>query len=153
MNARMLSLVLVAGLASWMAFASDGPLKPMSQQALLARLQADADAPFVLDVRTPEEFVAGHVPGAINIPHDRLAGRLAEVPRDRDVVVYCRSGRRAVMAGEVLAGEGYNRLHHLEGDMIGWADADRPTEKPQDPEACRAALARAEPAPRACYAQ
>ena len=47
---------------------------------------------FVLDVRTPEEFAAGHVPGAVNVPHDQLASRLAEVPKDKDVVLYCQSG-------------------------------------------------------------
>ena len=55
----------------------------MTQDAFLASPKADAKAPFVLDVRTPEEYVAGHVPGAVNIPHDQVAARLAEVPKDK----------------------------------------------------------------------
>jgi rhodanese-related sulfurtransferase len=105
---------------------------------------------FVLDVRAPEEYAAGHVPGAVNIPHDQIAARLAEVPKDRDVVLYCRSGRRAAMAGEVLSGNGYTRLQHLEGDIVGWQEKQRPVEVPRDPSACAAALKAGKPQAEAC---
>jgi phage shock protein E len=127
-------------LATAASFAGEGALAPLSQQAFLERI-AGRDAPYVLDVRTAEEYVAGHVPGALNIPHDQLASRLAEVPKDRDVVLYCRSGRRALLAGEVLEQAGYTRLEHLEGDIIAWTEQGRPMEKPRDPAACTAALA------------
>jgi rhodanese-related sulfurtransferase len=55
--------------------------------ALRAEL-ASEHPPFVIDVRSPEDYAAGHIPGAINIPGDQLSSRLAEVPRDRPVVVY-----------------------------------------------------------------
>jgi len=84
----------------------------------------------VLDVRTPEEFAAGHVPGAVNISHEQLAARLAEVPKDKDVVLYCRSGKRAGMAADVLRANGYTRLSHLEGDMLAWSANGRPIAKP-----------------------
>ena len=88
----------------------------------IAREAARDPALVVLDVRTPEEFAAGHVPGAINVPHDQLEGRLAELAplRDKDVVVYCKSGRRSALALEVLGRNGYTRLRHLEGDMPAW---------------------------------
>jgi len=98
----------------------------MSQDALLQHQQQHADHLFVLDVRTPEEFAAGHVPGAVNISHEQLASRLAEVPKDKDVVLYCRSGRRAGMAADVLHANGYTRLSHLEGDMQAWVANGRP---------------------------
>lgn len=141
-------LALAAGLAT----AADPPLAPVSPQALVERLDDGPKAPFVLDVRTAEEYVAGHVPGAVNIPHDQLASRLAEVPRDRDVVLYCRSGRRVQMAAEVLAGSGYARLEHLQGDMPAWAGQGRPVEKPRDAAACVAALSSGAPAQKACVA-
>jgi NADPH-dependent 2,4-dienoyl-CoA reductase/sulfur reductase-like enzyme/rhodanese-related sulfurtransferase len=58
--------------------------------------------PWLLDVRTPSEFAAGHVPGAVNIPVDELRGRLGEVPRDRPLVVYCQVGQRGYLAVRIL---------------------------------------------------
>ncbi len=69
----------------------------------------------VIDVRTPEEFVSGHVPGAVNIPYDEIARRLAEVgPKDAPVVLYCRSGRRSGIAAEELAKAGYTKVFDLQ---------------------------------------
>jgi rhodanese-related sulfurtransferase len=72
------------------------------------------------------------------------------VPKDKDVVLYCRSGRRAGIAAEVLAGHGYERLLHLEGDIVAWVDEGRPVETPKDPAACVAALTAGQPAEQAC---
>ncbi len=103
---------------------------PMSQEALLEHQARHPDHLFVLDVRTPQEYAEGHVPGAVNVPHDKLAARLAEVPKDKDVVLYCKSGRRTAIAADVLAANGYTRLSHLEGDMNAWVARGRPIEKP-----------------------
>lgn len=132
------------------ALATDPLTTAVSPEALRERLDDGAKAPYVLDVRTPEEYVGGHVPGAVNIPHDQVASRLAEVPKDRDVVLYCRSGRRAQLAAGVLAENGYSRLQHMQGDMPAWADRGGPVEKPRDAAACTAALASGEPSKEAC---
>jgi rhodanese-related sulfurtransferase len=115
------------------AAASAQPAAKMAQMSQEALLEHQAKHPqhlFVLDVRSPEEFKEGHVPGAVNIPYDQMASRLAEVPKDKDVVLYCRSGRRAGIAAEVLGNNGYTRLSHLEGDMPAWIEKGRPVEKP-----------------------
>jgi phage shock protein E len=109
----------------------------VSQDALLARQAKHDPALFLLDVRTPEEFAAGHVPGAVNIPHDQVDARVGEVPKDKDVVLYCRSGHRASLAATVLAKNGYTRLSHLEGDMNGWVEKGRPVEGAAPPVAAR----------------
>ena len=140
MNTRTLALGLVAAVAVSFAAFADGELAPLSQDAYLALPKSGEQAPFVLDVRAPEEFVTGHVPGAVNIPYDQVAARLAEVPKDKDVVLYCRSGRRAGMAAEVLAANGYTRLKHLEGDMPAWIEKGRPVEMPKNAAACVTAL-------------
>ena len=101
-------------------------VQPMSQDALLQHQAQHPDHLFLLDVRTPQEYAEGHIAGAVNVPYDQLATRLAEVPKDKDVVLYCRSGRRAGIAADVLAANGYTRLSHLEGDMIAWTEKGRP---------------------------
>lgn len=72
----------------------------------------------LLDVRTPEEFAAGHIDGALLVPVDELEGRLTEVSRDRPVVVYCRSGGRSARAASILGEAGYE-VHDL-GGMSSW---------------------------------
>ncbi len=85
----------------------------------------------LLDVRTPAEYAEGHLPGAINIPHTELASRLAELSasRDRDIVVYCRSGNRSEQALGVLREAGFSRVFHLKGDYIRWSEEKRPVVK------------------------
>jgi phage shock protein E len=72
----------------------------------------------LLDVRTPEEFSGGHLDGARNIPVDEVSQRLAEIPRDKTVVVYCRSGARSARAAGVLRRAGY-QARDL-GPMSAW---------------------------------
>lgn len=105
------------------------PATPITQEQLLQRQAQHPDRLFVLDVRTPEEYAEGHVPAAANVPHDQIAARLADVPKDKDVVLYCRSGRRVALAADVLSANGYTRLSHLEGDMAAWTENGRPVEK------------------------
>ena len=127
---RNLALTFSALLVATLAFAAEPAVSLVSQEALLERQQKADPELFVLDVRTPEEFAAGHVPGAVNIPHDQVAVRLMDVPKDKDVVIYCRSGRRAALAAEALAAKGYTRLGHLDGDMVAWEAKGRPVERP-----------------------
>ena len=100
----------------------------ISPDALLGRQAEQDPSLLLLDVRTPAEYAAGHVPGAVNIPYDQVASRLGEIPKDKDVVLYCHSGRRAGLAAEALEANGYTRLQHLQGDMQGWQKDGRPVE-------------------------
>jgi len=85
--------------------------------------------PFVfVDVRTPEEFKAGHVPGAVNIPVSEIGDRLNEVPKDKQVYVYCHSGKRAAKASTVLAKAGFN-VENIPESMQGWKAAGYPIAK------------------------
>ena len=132
---RRVPLSFAALIVATVALANP-PLPAVSGATLEARIDSGDRDVVVLDVRSPEEFAAGHVPGALNIPFDQVAQRFAEVPQDKDVVLYCRSGRRAGIAAEALAAQGYTRLMHLEGDMPAWIEQGRPVEKPADPGAC-----------------
>lgn len=71
----------------------------------------------VVDVRTPEEYAEGHVPGALNIPFDELALRHGEIgPPATPVLLYCRSGRRSAIAADTLAAQGFSAVW----DMKTW---------------------------------
>ncbi len=68
-----------------------------------------------VDVRTPEEYAAGHVPGAVNVPYDQLAKRYAELgPPATPLLLYCHSGRRSGIAVQILKAKGYTRLYDLQ---------------------------------------
>jgi rhodanese-related sulfurtransferase len=103
----------------------------VAPEELVARL--GGESPFVLiDVRTPEEFAAGHIPGALNIPYDELPARLHELEgrQGDEVVVYCRTGRRAKIAEDALTEAGFVNVRDLEGHMVAWTAADYPLSDP-----------------------
>ncbi len=72
---------------------------------------------FLLDVRHPEELSVECVPGAINIPLDQLRARLGELPRDREILVFCRSGQRAYYATRILVQNGFD-ARNISGGML-----------------------------------
>ncbi|MFC3092619.1 rhodanese-like domain-containing protein [Alteromonas sediminis] len=86
----------------------------------------------LVDVRTPEEFAAGHIPGAINIPHKDIEAHLATLsPLEKEgLILFCRSGKRAGYAIEKLKDAGMSNLTHMEGDMKAWFAAELPIETP-----------------------
>jgi rhodanese-related sulfurtransferase len=94
-----------------------------------AKARIDGKTPlFILDVRQPDEFRAGHIAGAKLIPLNELPRRLDELPKDKDILCVCRSGSRSGAATGQLARAGYNALN-LRGGMIGWQGAGFPVKK------------------------
>ena len=106
----------------------------MSAEALLAALDGPA-APLLLDVRSREEYRAGHIPGAVHVEYSllpRVADRLrpeADVP----VVVYCETGVRSRIARASLRAAGYTGIYQLRGDMRDWRAQRRPTARVSGP--------------------
>jgi len=72
-----------------------------------ARRLVREESALLVDVRSPAEFGGGHADGAINLPLQQLGSRLSELPRDRPVVLYCRSGARSASAASMLSGQGF----------------------------------------------
>ncbi|SNR41936.1 rhodanese-like domain-containing protein [Blastococcus mobilis] len=83
----------------------------------------------LLDVRTRQEFKAGHAPRSRNIPLDQLAGRLREVPAHRRVITVCRSGARSARAAALLRNEGRDVVD-VRGGMLAWQRAGLPLDGP-----------------------
>jgi len=112
-------------------FAADAGAPLITQVQLLERLARKDPDLVVLDVRTAAEFAAGHVPGARNVSHDLLASRIDELAavRDKQVVLYCRSGRRTLLAEDILRKAGFRNLAHLEGDYLAWEAEKQPIER------------------------
>jgi phage shock protein E len=122
-------VILAAGLAV-AAFAEDaGSAKAPSISATDLSAQRESGvAPLVIDVRTPAEYASGHVPGAVNIPFDQVAKRIAEVDAPNGVALYCMVGPRARKGESALLAAGYESVFHLEGGLAAWQAAGLPVE-------------------------
>lgn len=79
----------------------------------------------LVDVREPDEWAAGHAPSARHIPLGQLGARAAEIPKDSDVYMICRSGVRSARAVQALAGGGWQALN-VDGGMQAWHAAGLP---------------------------
>lgn len=79
----------------------------------------------LLDVREPDEWVAGHIDGAVHVPMGQLAARQDEIATDREVVCVCRSGGRSGQVAAALQQAGYD-AHNLDGGMQAWSRAGLP---------------------------
>lgn len=75
----------------------------------------------LVDVRTEAEVAQGVIAGAIHIPLHLLPLRAADIPQDKPVVIYCRSGARSAQACAFMAAQGYDNMHNLSGGIMAWA--------------------------------
>ena len=125
MNKAILAALLLWSSTGLVAYSQAGAAIGTIESQVLAQRITNGDAPLILDVRTPAEYAEGHLPGAINIPHDELASRFDElgVERDVEVVVYCRTGRRAGLAESVLVETGFSSVLDLNGHWRDWSGA------------------------------
>lgn len=87
---------------------------------------ANGAPPLLLDVRAPREWAARHIEGSHNLPLNRLRDRLAEIPRDRPIVVHCAGGYRSSIAASLLQQQGITRLAEMTGGLAAWDAATLP---------------------------
>jgi rhodanese-related sulfurtransferase len=97
----------------------------LSPQQVADLIEGD-DAELV-DVRTPEEYEAGHIAGARHIPLEKLSGEADTLPTDGTVVFYCRVGERSGMAAAALQASGRD-ARNMAGGLLAWAEERRPLE-------------------------
>lgn len=85
-----------------------------------AKAMVDSGDVFILDVRTQEEYDAGHISGSTLIPVEVIGTRLNEIPKDRKILVYCRSGRRSIEASKILVNNGFEEIYNMNGGIDDW---------------------------------
>ena len=100
---------------------------PEIKPAALKLLLEGAAPPLVLDVREPWELEAARLPGTVDIPMNEVPKRLAELPRDRDIVVMCHGGVRSMKVAFFLAQNGFTRVANLTGGIHAWANEVDPS--------------------------
>jgi rhodanese-related sulfurtransferase len=126
---RFFAVVLVLCLAAPAFAQTEAPSEaPSIAPSELNTRRESGEAPVVIDVRTAEEYAAGHIPGAINIPYDQVAERISEVEAPHGVALYCRVGPRARKGEAALLSAGYTSVLHIEGGFTAWKEAGLPVE-------------------------
>lgn len=121
----MVRLALLALLALGL-LAACGPRGGYRDVGPAELYQAVGAEALIVDVRTPQEFFAGHVPGAVNYPLEGIDLWADRLPKDRPIYVYCRSGNRSRQAVEYLARRGYTQLYHVQGGVLAIEAAGYP---------------------------
>ncbi len=128
--------IWVAGLvvAALVIFGAISAMSPAADKAGLPREVSVQEAAelrnsgaFILDVREPDEWNAGHIPGATLIPLGELASRVDELPRDQQIVVVCRSGNRSQAGRDILLDAGFQEVTSMSGGMNDWTSQGLPT--------------------------
>ena len=95
------------------------------------------DADVLIDVREADEFAAGHIPGAINVPRGVLEFKLSSTPeldaRDLRVLLYCKTSGRAALAARAMRDMGYLQVQSIAGGFDAWVAAGKPVAAPASP--------------------
>jgi rhodanese-related sulfurtransferase len=95
-------------------------LSPLiTSDELAARLES-GPAPRMIDVREVNEFVAGHIPGALNLPLSEFQNLYRRLPQGEELILVCRSGNRSGMAQRFLMAQGYRKTRNFVDGMLGW---------------------------------
>ncbi len=123
-------LLLVAALIFTLSACSDSVSVEKITGAQLAERMSAGEEVFILDVRSPEEFSASHIPGAVNVPVNKLVDHFDKLPADKEqeLVVYCHSGKRAAYAEELLVAQGFSNTKDLTGHFQTWRSDKLPIE-------------------------
>ena len=115
---RACLMIMVALLAAGCSQSPAGASVDVSVDEALRLWQAKEA--ILIDVRTPAEYREGHIPGVANIPLDELEKRLGEIPKDKKVVLICRTGNRSAQGTKLLRSKGFDNVFNSTGGMSTW---------------------------------
>jgi rhodanese-related sulfurtransferase len=123
--ALVIYLILQAGGGSGNNTSTTGLPSEISVSESFTKYQ---NGTFVLDVRTQEEWDEYHAPNTTLIPLDQLPNRLTELPKDKEIVVVCRSGNRSAQARDILVNAGFTQVTSMKGGLTEWRASGYPVE-------------------------
>lgn len=104
----------------------DAPVREVSPSE--AQRLISEEGALLIDVREPDEWQSARIPGARLVPRGEILDRLEEIPRDRPLVIQCRSGARSRDAAAALQQQGFRPVVNLRGGILAWANAGLPVE-------------------------
>lgn len=122
MDSSTIMNVLIIALIAWFIYTRFAPtkgLKNLSTKAFENELMTNKNK-VIIDVREPQEYKTGYIPNAMNIPLSQLKSRIGEIPKDKNIYLYCRSGMRSKQAARVLSKHGYSQMAQLQGGIMAW---------------------------------
>lgn len=123
-----INLVLIAFAA---IFSSCGPIPTNDDNTLNAetfdRVIRESNDEIILDVRTPEEFVAGHIPDAVlmNVKDANFKAKIKTLDKSSKILVYCAAGPRSEKAADILRDAGFKKVHQLADGLKSWNEAQK----------------------------
>ena len=124
LNAAPSAAPSAASIAASIAAPATDPAAARVEQSLLLAYLADKSVFTLIDARSPEEFQASHVEGAINLPLDRVGAKNPALPsaKDEPIVVYCKTGKRAAAVAQALSALGYENVRVLPSEQLMFHD-------------------------------
>ena len=124
LNAAPNAAPSAASIAASIAAPATDPAAARVEQSLLLAYLADKSVFTLIDARSPEEFQASHVEGAINLPLDRVGAKNPALPsaKDEPIVVYCKTGKRAAAVAQALSALGYENVRVLPSEQLMFHD-------------------------------
>jgi rhodanese-related sulfurtransferase len=105
-----------------------GPGVPAVTVQEAAALRDDGEGALIIDVREANEYAQGRAGGAVLLPLGQLNNRFSELPRDRKLLMVCRTGGRSSNATQFLVSQGYDNVVNVTGGMVAWHNAGLPME-------------------------
>lgn len=120
-------LIVLGASAIWFTSQSSATSSYPSEISVADAVAKREAGAFILDVRQPEEWNEFHVPDSTLIPLDQLASRVNELPKDKEIVIVCRSGNRSAQARDLLLSEGFTQVTSMAGGLNQWKAAGYPT--------------------------
>ncbi len=114
------STILIVVIALFLVVKLLGFLGRLGIKQLTPRELDQKKGMMLLDVRTDKEYEQGHIPGAVHVPLADIGDRVKKLKKDKELVVYCRSGTQSIWAIKRLMGMGYTNLYNLKGGYSAW---------------------------------
>jgi rhodanese-related sulfurtransferase len=124
----VIALVILGLGVVWMMSRNTTTASSMPPEISVSEAVAKQEAgAFILDVREPSEWNEAHIAGATLIPLGELVSRVNELPKDKEIVVVCRSGNRSAQARDLLLNDGFTQVTSMAGGLNQWKAAGYPT--------------------------